>query len=225
MKKLMHTLRPDLSSEQLDAFDIYYRMLTDWNTRINLTAITEKEEVATKHFVDSLAAADLIPRGASCIDVGTGAGFPGIPLLILRPDIRLTLLDSLNKRLLFLEALLKETGLHAQIVHARAEDGGRDPKHRGMYDITLSRAVSALPILLELTTPFLKVGGTAIAYKGNSTQEMEDARRAAGLLQVTLSAKETAADWGIRTLVLAKKAAPTPKAYPRKAGTPAKSPL
>ncbi len=225
MKQLMAALRPDLTERQAESFELYYELLTDWNERINLTAITEKEDVAGKHFVDSLAAADLLPEGAACIDVGTGAGFPGVPLLILRPDLKMTLLDSLQKRLGFLDELLRRLGLTAELVHARAEDAGRDPKRRERYDVVLSRAVSPLPVLLELTTPFLKPGGTAIAYKGNAAQEIADAARAARLLNVTVSCLDVASGYGARTLVLAKKTAPTPKAYPRKAGTPSKQPL
>ena len=225
MKQLMAALRPDLTERQAEAFETYYEMLADWNERINLTAITEKADVAEKHFVDSLAAADLLPQGAACVDVGTGAGFPGVPLMILRPDLRMTLLDSLQKRLGFLDALLKRLGLSAELVHARAEDAGRDPKRRERYDFVLSRAVSPLPVLLELTTPLLKTGGTAIAYKGNAEQEVADAACAAKLLNVSLSVRDVPSAYGARTLVLAKKAAPTPKAYPRKAGTPAKQPL
>ena len=188
MKQLMAALRPDLTKRQAESFELYYELLTEWNGRINLTAITEKEDVARKHFVDSLAAADLLPDGAACIDVGTGAGFPGVPLLILRPDLHMTLLDSLQKRLGFLDELLRRLGLTAELVHARAEDAGRDPKRRERYDAVLSRAVSPLPVLLELTTPFLKTGGTAIAYKGNAAQEIADAARAARLLNVTVSA-------------------------------------
>lgn len=225
MKDTLRALMPELTELQLSRFETYYEMLVDWNSRVNLTAITEKSEVAKKHFFDSMQGAALIPEGARCIDVGTGAGFPGVPLLILRPDLDLTLLDSLNKRLNFLKELLEALGLSATLVHARAEDAGRDPAHREQYDITLSRAVSALPCLLELTSPFLKVGGMGIAYKGDAAEEIEAADRAAKLLNLTLSSQDITKDYGARCLVLAKKTGRTPSAYPRKAGTPAKKPL
>ena len=128
--EILSPLRPDLSAAQLAQFETYYAMLADWNTRVNLTAITEPEDVAKKHFLDSLAAAPYLRQGASVADVGTGAGFPGVPLLILRPDLNVTLIDSLQKRLVFLEAVLKELKLTAALVHARAEDAGQNPKYR-----------------------------------------------------------------------------------------------
>ena len=133
MKDRMKRLCPALDEAQCEAFATYYDMLTDWNARMNLTAITEPAEVAEKHFLDSLAAAAYLPAGARCIDVGTGAGFPGVPLLILRGDITVTLLDGLNKRLTFLDALTKALGLSGRValLHARAEDAGRDPDARG----------------------------------------------------------------------------------------------
>ena len=133
--EILSPLRPDLSSAQLDQFESYYAMLSDWNTRVNLTAITEPEDVAKKHFLDSLAAAPYLKANAAVADVGTGAGFPGLPLLILRPDLKLTLIDSLQKRLVFLEAVLKELKLSAELVHARAEDAGQNPKSREKFDV------------------------------------------------------------------------------------------
>ena len=218
-------LYPALTKEQGEKFECYYRMLVEWNETRNLTAITEPQAVAEKHFYDSLAAAPLIRQGANVIDVGTGAGFPGVPLLIIRPDITLTLLDSLNKRIEFLEALLKELGLTATCVHMRAEDAGRSPLYRQKFDHTVTRAVAPLPVLLELTVPLLRVNGTAIAYKGDAAEELERAQNAAKILRCTLSTETVAADYGQRTLVLAKKNAETPGKYPRKAGTPSKQPL
>lgn len=227
MKEQLKALCPTLTEAQLSKFERYYELLVDWNTRMNLTAITEENEVAEKHFYDSLAADKLIPAGARCIDVGTGAGFPGVPLLIVREDITVTLLDGLNKRLVFLETVLNELGLsnRAKLVHMRAEDGGRAPEHRGKYDIALTRAVAGLPALLELTVPFLKVGGSSICYKGDATEEIASAANAAKLLSCALSSEDVPAPYGKRTLVIAKKLAPTAKTYPRKAGTPAKQPL
>jgi len=227
MQQTLRTLRPELSDTQLQKFQTYYEMLVDWNTRMNLTAITDPVEVATKHFHDSLAAAQLLPEHAKCIDVGTGAGFPGVPLLLVREDITVTLLDGLNKRLTFLDAVTKALGIEdrVQLVHARAEDGGKDPNHREQYDIAVTRAVANLPVLLELTVPFLKVGGKSICYKGDAAEEIAAAKSACHLLHCKVSTETVESDYGARSLVIAEKIAPTPKAYPRKAGTPSKKPL
>ena len=223
----MHALVPALSGEQCEQFQIYYERLIDWNSRMNLTAITDPEDVATKHFQDSLAAMPYLSAGAKCIDVGTGAGFPGVPLLIARPDLSVTLLDSLNKRLVFLDALLEELGLRKQteLVHMRAEDAGRDQKYREQYDFALSRAVAGLSVLMELTVPFLKVGGTSICYKGEPKEEIETAANAADKLHSSISCISVPSQYGVRTLVMIKKEQRTAAAYPRKAGTPAKKPL
>ena len=225
MQAMLSKLRPELTTKQLDQFSTYYEMLVDWNTRVNLTAITEPEDVANKHFIDSLAAEPYLPKGASVADVGTGAGFPGIPLLIVRPDLKLTLMDSLQKRLVFLEAVLKELGLSADCVHARAEDAGQNPRYRERFDAALSRAVSALPVLCELTLPLVKVGGVSIAYKGDAGEELAASGHALEVLHASAERIVVPASYGARELVLLKKLAPTPKQYPRKAGTPAKNPL
>lgn len=223
--EILSPLRPDLSSAQLDQFETYYAMLSDWNTRVNLTAITEPEDVAKKHFLDSLAAAPYLKANAAVADVGTGAGFPGLPLLILRPDLKLTLIDSLQKRLVFLEAVLKELKLSAELVHARAEDAGQNPKYREKFDVALTRAVSGLPVLCELTLPLVKVGGVSIAYKGDSAEELSASKNALSVLHATAERVIVPADYGARELVILTKTGTTPKQYPRKAGTPAKNPL
>ena len=223
--EILSPLRPDLSSAQLDQFETYYAMLADWNTRVNLTAITEPEDVAKKHFLDSLAAAPYLKANAAVADVGTGAGFPGLPLLILRPDLKLTLIDSLQKRLVFLEAVLKELKLSAELVHARAEDAGQNPKYREKFDVALTRAVSGLPVLCELTLPLVKVGGVSIAYKGDSAEELSASKNALSVLHATAERVIVPADYGARELVILTKNGTTPKQYPRKAGTPAKNPL
>ena len=223
----MRELIPALSGEQCEKFQIYYERLIDWNSRVNLTAITDPEEVAQKHFLDSLAALPYLSAGAKCIDVGTGAGFPGVPLLIVRPDLSVTLLDSLNKRLVFLESLLTELKLQeqAELVHMRAEDAGRDPKYREQYDFALSRAVAGLPVLTELTVPFLKVGGYSICYKGDVREEIAEAANAAEKLCAAITWESVPSGYGVRTLVMIRKEQRTAAAYPRKAGTPAKKPL
>ena len=225
MRELLKQQIPEITEEACDKFVAYYELLVDWNTRMNLTAITEPNEVVKKHFLDSLAALAYLPKAARVADVGTGAGFPSIPLLILRPDLRFTLVDSLQKRITFLEEVLKTLGLSAHCVHARAEDFGRDPKYRGAFDATVSRAVAALPVLLELTVPLLKVGGKAYCYKGDAAEELQTAKHALHLLHCSAELVPVEADYGVRTLVICTKNAPTPAAYPRKAGTPSKKPL
>lgn len=225
MRDILKAALPQADEQALDRFELYQRLLLEWNEKMNLTAITDPVEVARKHFADSLAALPYLQPGAKVIDVGTGAGFPGVPLLILRPELQLTLADSLQKRLTFLETLLRELGLHAQLVHGRAEDLGQNRLYREQFDAALSRAVAGLPVLLELTTPFVKVGGAAIAYKGDAAEELEKAKSAAFVLHVQLRQVELASDLGKRCLIFADKKAPTPKAYPRKAGTPNRKPL
>ena len=225
MRDILKAALPQADEQALERFELYQRLLLEWNEKMNLTAITDPVEVARKHFADSLAALPYLQPGTKVIDVGTGAGFPGVPLLILRPELQLTLADSLQKRLTFLDALLQELGLRAQLVHGRAEDLGQNRLYREQFDAALSRAVAGLPVLLELTTPFVKVGGAAIAYKGDAAEELEKAKSAAFLLHVQLRQVELASDLGKRCLIFADKKAPTPKAYPRKAGTPNRKPL
>lgn len=216
---------PGLDKIAYDRFELYYERLVETNKVMNLTAITEEKEVVVKHFVDSLSALPYVGTDSSIIDVGTGAGFPGVPLLIACPSLKITLADSLQKRLNFLDALLKELGLQANIVHGRAEELGQNKLYREKFDFAVSRAVANLPVLLELTTPFVKVGGTAIAYKGKAEEELNNAKSAAFLLHVKLSTVDISSEVGERCLILATKIAPTPKTYPRKPGTPSKKPL
>ena len=216
---------PALDETAVARFALYFERLTEKNKVMNLTAVTEPEAVVKKHFIDSLAALPYLKDGAAVIDVGTGAGFPGVPLLIVRPELKLTLADSLNKRLLFLEELLKALELDATLVHGRAEDLGQQSRYREKFDHALSRAVAPLNVLLELTTPFVKPGGTAIAYKGKAEEELAAAKSAAFLLHVKLRDVPVASGIGERHLIFAEKTAPAPKQYPRKAGTPAKKPL
>ena len=225
MKDLLKKALPQADETALDRFEIYHRLLSEWNEKMNLTAITDPVAVAEKHFADSLAALPYLKPGMKVVDVGTGAGFPGVPLLIMEPGLELTLADSLQKRLTFLDALLKELGLKAALVHGRAEDLGQNKLYREQFDAALSRAVANLPVLLELTTPFVRVGGTAIAYKGDADQELESAKTAAFLLHVKLRSVGLDSNLGKRCLIFADKIAPTPRSYPRKAGTPSKKPL
>ena len=218
-------LCPSLTENQLALFDAYADMLLDWNARMNLTAITDPREIAEKHFFDSLAAVPLLAPNASVIDVGTGAGFPGIPLIIVRPDLRMTLLDGLNKRLTFLGAVLDALELSAALVHLRAEEAGQDARYRERFDVSVTRAVASLPALVELTVPLLKVGGLSVAYKGDATEELVGSKSALHLLHAKADTVEVPAAYGKRTLVRITKLAPTPKAYPRRPGTPGKKPL
>lgn len=232
MKKAAKAYGISLSETQLAQFARYYEMLVEWNEKMNLTAITAPHDVAVKHMIDSLTAydAELFFEGASVIDVGTGAGFPGLPLKIAYPHIRLTLMDSLKKRVGFLQAVADELGLQeVTCVHARAEEGARNPQYREAFDLAVSRAVARLPVLAEYCLPFVKVGGHFLALKGRDFEaEMDEAGKAVKILggkaptarRVTLPELED-----VRAVVIMEKFTRTGKAYPRKAGTPAKKPL
>lgn len=208
-----------------ERLDVYARLLVEWNERMNLTAITDPTDMVYKHFVDSLSVAPLLPTGAfSLIDVGTGAGFPGVPLAILRGDMRLTLLDSLNKRLVFLEELCRAVGVTATRIHARAEEGGRDPALREQFDVATARAVAALPVLCELCLPFVRVGGRFIAMKGpDGDREQQEAQHAVAALggrflegrRVQLPAPAEEGGVSERRLLVAEKVVSTPKRFPR----------
>ena len=216
-----------------ERLDIYARLLVEWNEKMNLTAITDPTGIVVKHFTDSLLAAPLLPTGSfSLIDVGTGAGFPGVPLALLREDCRLTLLDSLNKRLVFLEAVCRELGLPATLIHARAEEGGRRPDLREQFDVSTARAVAALPTLCEYCLPFVKVGGCFIALKGpDADREQEAAARAVSLLggkvahKTTVTLQADTIEPMERQLIRIDKTRPTSSAYPRPSAKIAKRPL
>ena len=226
----------EVTPELMDKLGIYARLLVEWNEKMNLTAITDPAGIAVKHFADSLTAANLLPKGAfSLIDVGTGAGFPGVPLALYRPDCQLTLLDSLNKRLTFLETVCREVGLPVTLIHARAEEGGRRADLREKYDVACARAVANLPVLSEYCLPFVKVGGKFIALKGpDADRERIEASRGIGVLggkiaavnALTLPAQPVE---GIepmeRRLVVVDKVKPTPATYPRHGSKISKKPL
>lgn len=217
-KDLLKELCPFLNDKQLEQFDIYARLLVEWNEKMNLTAITEPDEIVIKHFADSLALLEYtdVPQRASVIDVGTGAGFPTVPLLIARPDVKLTLMDSLNKRLTFLDAVLEECGLDAQLVHARAEDLGKDSDYRERYDIATARAVAPMNVLTEYCMPFVKVGGCFVALKG-SNDDVSPAENAinelGGSLESAVSYKLYNGD--SRSIAIVKKISQTSTKYPR----------
>lgn len=217
------------SEKQLRQFQRYYELLVDWNERMNLTAITDPEQVAILHFLDSVSCAQtgLFVPGASVADIGTGAGFPGIPLKICFPELSFTLVDALGKRLDFLETVCRELDLSdVDLVHARAEDSGKG-ELRESFDLVVSRAVASLPVLCEFCLPHVKVGGNFIAMKGKlAGQELEQAQRAVEMLgggtprlePVSLPGQE-------HSLIVIPKQVPTPERYPRKAGIPSKKPL
>ena len=212
----------------------YQALLAEWNERINLTGDASLEATLDRHFMDSLAPlkqGELMIRGACLIDVGSGAGFPGLPLAIARPDLQVTLLDSLRKRLLFLDEVIAQLNLtNVRTLHARAEDAGRELEHREGYDLAVARAVAPAPVLLELLLPLTRIGGKAICYKGPSAaEELDAAARASRLLgggpvrslPVTIPGHD---DWQHCVLVIDKRER-TPRLYPRKAGTPERAPL
>lgn len=230
VKKACEKIEISLNDEQAQKFENYYNLLTEWNEKINLTRIVEPQEVALKHFADSLTVLKYcdIPKNASVIDVGTGAGFPGIPLKIYRPDIKLTLLDSLNKRVNFLNEVAKKNNLEIKTLHSRAEDAGRKKDEREKYDTALSRAVARINVLCEYCIPFLKIGGNFIAMKGpDLSEELDEAKSAIKLLGGEInSVNEFTLDGaGKRTIVVIKKIKPTPNAYPRISGKIKSKPL
>lgn len=221
-----------LSDMQLAQFDKYFQMLIEWNEKINLTAITDHQEVAVKHMIDSLSAwrGDIFKPGAFVIDVGTGAGFPGIPLKIFQPDIKLTLLDSLNKRIKFLQEVSEALGFDdVTCIHARAEDAAMNTDFRERYDVAVSRAVARLQVLSEYCLPFVKHGGCFVALKG--MKYAEEAADSVKALKILGGDKPDIAEVKLpglddkRAVLYIRKIKATPKKYPRKAGTPDKSPL
>lgn len=222
----------ELTAKQINQFLRYYELLVEWNGFMNLTAITEYDEVLKKHFVDSLSLIKTydVNKKVSVIDVGTGAGFPGLALKIAYPDLQVTLLDSLNKRINFLNEVISQLGLTGvETVHGRAEDFAKPDKLRGKFDLCVSRAVANMSTLSEYCLPFVKVGGEFISYKSEKiNEEMSAAKNAISLLGGKFDRSEEfiLPDSDIyRNLVVIKKVKDTPKKFPRKAGLPAKEPL
>lgn len=222
----------ELTEDQLSAYHQYYELLIDWNEKMNLTAITEPRQVAVKHMIDSMScyAEEAFGGDAKVIDVGAGAGFPGLPLKIWKKGLRMTLLDSLNKRVKFLNEVISALSLkHIEAIHGRAEEYAKNTAYRESFDIAVSRAVSRLSVLCEYCLPFVRKGGYFIALKGSKyREEILEAEYALRILGGQIEKVVPVQLPGIddrRAVIYIKKAAATPMAYPRKAGIPEKTPL
>lgn len=221
---------PELTREMLQQFENYTKLLLEWNEKINLTAITEEDDIILKHFVDSLTILEYVEQGKTLVDVGTGAGFPGVPLKIARKDVKVTLVDSLNKRIKFLDDVIAQIKLEdIQTLHFRAEEFGQNKKYRESFNIATSRAVANLSTLVEYLLPLVKVGGICICMKGSEIkEELENSKKAIEILggkienQIEFVLPESDIK---RNIIIIRKIKATPGKYPRKAGTPAKEPL
>lgn len=228
IKEIFKTYGYDLKQNQIDLFLKYYNFLIEENRKYNLTAITEPMEVMVKHFIDSIIAEKFIKKNSKVIDIGSGAGFPGVPLKILRPDLKITLLDSLNKRINFLNQLIDILKLKdIEAVHARAEDFVKCCREK--YDVALSRAVAQVPTLAEYLIPYVKINGTIIMYKGiNVKEEIEKGKKAIEILGAKIEAEETfylKEVESLRSIIILKKIKATPKQYPRDKNKAKTSPI
>ena len=230
LEKGFSELNIDADSKKIEALITYSSLLQEWNEKINLTAITEEDQIAIKHFLDSASALKTGRVGKNIIDVGTGAGFPGLVLKILKPEADVTLLDSLNKRITFLNDVIEKTGTkNVTTVHLRAEDGGKNPKYREKFDTAVSRAVANLTLLSELCLPYVKCGGYFLALKGPSCdEELKEAKRAISILggdvEGIFDAKIPMLDASHKIIII-KKVRHTPMKYPRNPAKIAKSPI
>lgn len=231
-KNGLQQLHIALSEKQMEQFLQYYELLVEKNKVMNLTAITEFDEVVEKHFLDSVSLTNQMDlhQPLKVLDLGTGAGFPGIPLKIVFPELEITLMDSLNKRVLFLQDVISSLQLeNIEAVHGRAEEAARNKKYRESFDLCVSRAVANISTLSEYCLPFVKIGGSFISYKSSTIEdELEDGKKGIAILggKVKDVYKFTLPDSELqRSFVIIEKEKKTPKAYPRKAGTPSKEPL
>ena len=220
----------EINEEQIKSFEKYMNLLLEWNEKINLTAITQPEEVKLKHFVDSLTVLKYINDDDKVIDIGTGAGFPGIPLKIMKENTKITLLDSLNKRINFLNIVIETLNLrNIQAIHGRAEEIARNKLYREKYDVAVSRAVANLSTLSEYMLPFVKVGGKCICMKGaNVNEEIEKAKNAIKELGGEIERVDNfylSDNDNERNIIIIRKVKETSSKYPRKAGMPSKEPL
>jgi len=230
LKEISKEINIGLDEQKLEKFKKYMELLLEWNEKINLTAITEENEVILKHFVDSMTVLKYIDESASIVDVGTGAGFPGVPISIVNDNINVTLVDSLNKRINFLQEVISEINLsNIKAIHSRAEEFGQNKEHREKYDISVSRAVANLSVLVEYLLPLIKVGGKCICMKGSEVEEeITNAKFAIKELGGKIELVDEFCLPGTdikRNIIVIRKEKETPKKYPRKSGTPSKQPL
>jgi len=218
-----------LDEKQIEAFFSYKDMLSVWNQKMNLTAIEDDRQVIIKHFIDSLSIMPFIKEAETLVDVGTGAGFPGIPLKIARPKLSVLLMDSLGKRVVFLDEVISSLNLRGiKALHSRAEDAGINPEYRESFDAAAARAVASLPVLLEYCLPLVKLGGVFIAMKGSDPSETEQSKKALDVLGGEIEdIKEFTLPFSNikRNVIVVRKFRQTPTKYPRKAGKPTKEPL
>lgn len=218
------------TEEQLNQFYKYMNLLIEWNNKINLTAIVKPEEIILKHFIDSLTINSYIDKNQVLVDIGTGAGFPGVPIKIYRPDLKVVLVDSLNKRINFLEEVITQLRLEKiETVHSRIEDFGKDNKYRESFDIVTARAVANLSVLSEYLLPLTKVGGKCICMKGSEiSEECDNGKRAIDILGgkiLKIDNFQLPSSDISRNIIVLRKTNKTPSKYPRKAGVPNKEPL
>lgn len=233
MKELFSDYNIEVNSEQIEKFDNYYRLLIEWNKKINLTAIINYEDVIKKHFLDSILLLKVYSKdlftSKNIIDVGTGAGFPGLPLAIMLPDAEFTLVDSLNKRIEFLKEVIDILKINnITLIHSRAEELGINSDHREKYDICVSRAVAALPLLLEYCSPFIKKEGVLYLYKSLKVEEeIESSKNSLFILNCSINNKILLAEEEDyqRCILEIKKENYTPDKYPRRPGKAKKKPL
>ena len=232
LKKGIEDFGLEANEKVLSDFQEYKELLVEWNQKMNLTGIEDEKEVFIKHFLDSISAGSkgYIQDGMSLIDVGTGAGFPGLPLKICLPELKVTLLDSLNKRINFLQEVAKEIQIDdIEFIHGRAEDFGKNEDYREKFDIATARAVAGLPVLMEFCVPFIKIGGYFVCLKGpNANLELEESKKAMEVLGVEyiekIDVKLPEIDLNHNILIF-KKVKNTPSKYPRKAGKVSKNPI
>lgn len=230
--KVLKSKGIELNEKQLKQFDVYFNMLVDWNEKINLTALTKKEDVYLKHFYDSITASFYydFTKDVNICDIGAGAGFPSIPLKICFPHLKIAIIDSLNKRIGFLHHLANELEIdHVDFYHGRAEDFGSNPKFREQFDVVMARAVARMSVLSELCLPFSKVNGSFIAMKGaQANEEIIASKKAIKVLGGKMKDTHTFTlpeEGSERSIIMISKENPTPKKYPRKAGTPNRKPI